>query len=131
MGLEEVITNYPIYSLIVISVAVTTFSTIMHKWLTNQEHLKNLKKRQKEIQKELRGCKDPSVMSELNAEMLKLTGVMMKSSFRPLFVTFLPLLLLFFWLRGIYDSILDYWIWYYIGFSIASSMIVRKLLKVA
>jgi len=66
--------------------------------------------------------------------MLKLTGVMMKSSFKPMFVTIIPFLLLFAWLRGIYggeDPLLGGWIWYYLGFSVVSSIIIRKIMKVA
>ena len=113
------------------SVIVTFISTLAHKWLTNQEHMKNLKKRQKEIQKELKECKDECVMKELNAEMLKMTGVMMKASFKPMFVTIIPFLLLFAWLRGIYVPIMgNSWIWYYLGFSIVASMILRKVMDV-
>ncbi len=131
MSAENIVQLYPIYSLIGISVIVTLISTFAHKWLTNQEHMKNLKSRQKEIQKELKGCKDPDLLKELNSELLQLTGVMFKSSMKPMFVTIIPFLLLFNWLRGVYSPILDSWIWYYLGFSILSSMFIRKVLKVA
>ena len=122
----------PIPALIVVSVIVTFISTIAHKWLTNQEHMKNLKKRQKEIQKELKGCKDECKMKELNSEMLKMTGVMMKASFKPMFVTILPFLILFWWLRSIYEPVMGYgWIWYYLGFSVVASIILRKVMDVS
>lgn len=125
-------TAYPIYSIAVFSIIVTLVSTLAHKWLTNQEHMKNLKTRQKEIQKELKSCKDEDLLKELNMELMKLTGVMMKSSFRPMFVTIIPFIILFAWLRGIYVPLIgNSWIWYYIGFSIVSSMIFRKVFKVA
>jgi len=128
---EMMIANSKI-SLLVVSVIVTFVSTVAHKWLTNQEHMKSLKKRQKEIQKELKGCKDECKMKELNSEMLKMTGVMMKASFKPMFVTIIPFLLLFMWLRGIYTPVMgSSWIWYYLGFSVVSSMILRKIMKVA
>jgi len=131
MAITEMMTANPIPALIVVSVIVTFISTVAHKWLTNQEHMKGLKKRQKEIQKELRGCKDQCKMKELNAEMLKLTGTMMKSSFKPMFVTIIPFLILFAWLRGIYTPIMgSSWIWYYLGFSVVASMILRKVMKV-
>jgi uncharacterized membrane protein (DUF106 family) len=131
MAIVEVMTTYPIYSLAVVSILVTLVSTLAHKWLTNQEHMKNIKARQKEIQKELKGCKDEKLMKELNAELLQLMGTMFKSSFRPMFVTIIPFLILFYWLRGIYEPTLDYWIGYYIGFSVVSSIILRKVFKVA
>lgn len=113
------------------SVVVTLISTLVQKKFTDQEHLKSLKKRQKEIQAELKKEKEPSVMKELNAEMLQLTAVMFKGSMKPMFVTLIPFLLLFAWLKGLYSPILGgNWIWYYLGYSIAASMIFRKIFKV-
>ena len=132
MALVEIVKANPIVSLAVISVIVTLISTLAQKWLTNQEHLKNLKRRQKEIQKELRGCKDGNIMKELNAEMMKLTALMFKSSLKPTMVTIVPFLILFAWLRSIYSVVMgSSWIWYYLGFSIVASMILRKVLDVS
>jgi uncharacterized membrane protein (DUF106 family) len=132
MTLTEMMVANPKTSIAVVSVIVTLISTLAHKWLTNQEHMKSLKARQKEIQKELKGCKDACLMKELNAEMMKLTGVMFKSSMRPMFVTVIPFLILFWWLRSVFDPVMgNSWIWYYLGFSIVSSIVLRKVLKVA
>ncbi len=131
MTITELMTSNPRISIAVFSVIVTFLSTLAQKWLTNQEHLRSLKKRQKEIQKELKGCKDQCLMKELNSEMMKLTGVMFKSSMKPMFATMIPFLILFWWLRGVYSPILSSWIWYYIGYSIVASIILRKVLKVA
>lgn len=132
MTITEMMTANPKIALLIVSVIVTLISTLAHKWLTNQDHLKSLKKRQKEIQKELKGCKDECKLKELNSEMLKLTGVMMKSSFKPMFVTIIPFLLLFGWLRGIYVPIMGGgWIWYYLGFSVVASIIIRKVMDVS
>lgn len=134
MVITDFINSNPIFSLAVISLGVTFISTILHKWLTNQEHMKSLKQRQKEIQKELKNCKDECRLKELNSEVLQITSVMFRASFRPMFVTLIPFLILFAWLRGIYggeEPLLRYWIWYYLGFSIVSSTILRKILNVA
>ena len=58
MVITELIQAYPIPSIIVISIGITLISSLLTKWLTNQEHLKSLKERQKELQKELKTCKD-------------------------------------------------------------------------
>ena len=124
----------PKISIAVFSLIVTFISTLAQKYFTDQEHLKALKKRQKEIQAEIKKAKEPSLMQELNAEMLELTGLMFKSSMKPLFVTIIPFLILFAWLRGIYgdpDVLGGSWIWYYLGYSIVASIILRKILKVA
>lgn len=132
MTIVEMMSANPKVSIAVFSVVVTLISTLAQKWLTNQEHLKSLKKRQKEIQKELKKTKEPSVMQELNAEMMKLTGIMFKGSMKPMFVTMIPFLLLFVWLRGVYDPVMGTsWIWYYIGYSVLASIVLRKVLKVA
>ena len=132
MTITELMITNPKTSIAIISVGVTLVSTLAQKWLTNQEHLRTLKKRQKEIQKELKGCKDNCVMQELNAEMMKLTGLMFKSSMKPMFATMIPFLILFWWLKSIYVPLLgNGWIWYYLGYSIVASMILRKVFKVA
>ena len=132
MAIKDLMIANPVLSLAVVSILVTVVSTLAHKWLTNQEHLASLKKRQKEIQKELRGCKDGKVMKELNSEMMKLTGVMFKSSMRPMFVTIIPFLILFAWLRSVFTPVMgSSWIWWYIGFSVVASIVIRKVMKVA
>lgn len=131
----ELMQTYPVYSIIVFSLIVTLISTLLTKWLTNQEHLRNLKKRQKEIQGEIKQCTakgDDCRAKELQSEMLSITGVMMKSSFKPVLITFIPFLILIYWLRGIYTPLMgSLWIWWYIGASIVSSIIYRKLFKMA
>ncbi len=115
----------------VFSVAVTLVSTLVQKKFTDQAHLKSLKNRQKEIQKELKKTKEPDLMKELNSEMLQLTGLMFKSSMKPMFVTLIPFLILFAWLKGVYSPVLGgSWIWYYIGYSVAASMVFRKIMDV-
>jgi uncharacterized membrane protein (DUF106 family) len=133
MTFTDVLTSNPKVSIALFSLVVTLISTLAQKWLTNQEHLKSLKARQKEIQAEIRkNKKDPKLMQELNLEMMKLTGVMFKSSFKPMFATIIPFLLLFAWLRSVYVPVLgNSWIWYYLGYSIILSIILRKVLKVA
>ncbi|MFA4960525.1 MAG: EMC3/TMCO1 family protein [Candidatus Pacearchaeota archaeon] len=134
MVINEFIQANPVLSLAIISLAVTFVSTLAHKWLTNQEHLKNLKNRQKELQKELKNCKDECRLKEINLEIVQITGSMFKSSMRPIFVTLIPFLILFAWLRGIYggtEPLLSYWIWYYIGFSVVGSIIFRKIFDLA
>ena len=134
MAITELIQAYPIPSVIVIAIGVTLISSLITKWLTNQEHLKSLKERQKELQKELKTCKDDCKMKEIQMEMMKITGTMMKSSFKPMLITIVPFLILFAWIRGIYGGeqpLLASWFWWYLGASLVSSLILRKVLKMA
>jgi uncharacterized membrane protein (DUF106 family) len=132
MTIVEMMSANPKVSIAVFSVVVTLISTLVQKHFTDQEHLKSLKKRQKEIQAEIKKTKEPSVMQELNSEMLQLTGLMFKKSMKPMFVTMIPFLILFTWLRSIYVPVMgNGWIWYYIGYSVLASIVLRKVLKVA
>ena len=133
MTIVEMMVASPKTSIAVFSMFVTLISTLVQKHFTDQEHLKSLKKRQKEIQKEIKKAGDDvKLMQELNAEMLSLTGLMFKKSMKPMFVTMIPFLFLFMWLRGVYVPVLGAgWIWYYIGYSVLVSIILRKVLKVA
>lgn len=132
MDFIQLITQYPSYSIIIFSALITLISTLVTKWLTNQEHLKSLKVRQKQIQKDLKNHKPgEKAFEELQSEMLQITMTMMKSSFKPMLVTIIPFLLLFTWLKKTYDPILTSWIWYYIIASIAFSLIYRKIFKMA
>ena len=132
MDLTSLVNLYPVYSIIILSAVVTLISSLVTKWLTNQEHLKTLKERQKQIQKDLKTCKPgDKLFEELQAEMIQISMTMMKSSFKPLLVTFIPFLLLLGWIRSTYTTILPGWIWYYIISSIAFSLVYRKILKMA
>lgn len=133
MTITQILQANPVVSLIILSIVVTLISTLITKWLTNQEHLKSLKKRQKELQEEMKKHKDnKDKLMELQSEAFKITGVMMKSSFKPVFITFIPFLILLYWLRAVYIPVLgNSWIWWYIGSSLVSSLILRKVLNVA
>lgn len=132
MELMSLINSYPVYSIIVLSAIVTLISTLITMWLTNQEHLRGLKERQKQIQKDLKKCKPgDKLFEELQSEMLQITMTMMKSSFKPLLITFIPFLILLNWIRSNYQPILPGWLWYYIGASLVASLAYRKIFKMA
>jgi len=131
MAITGLMQANPQISIVILSVIVTLVSTLVTKWFTNQAQLKQLKERQKEIQKELKNCKDDCVLKELQSEMLQITGTMMKSSFKPLLITMIPFLLLFYWVRSIFTPVLGFgWFWWYLGGSLVSGMIWRKILKI-
>lgn len=132
MDIVNIINSYPVYSIIVFSLCITLISTLITKFLTNQEKMKSMKERQKEIQKKLKGCKPgDKLFEELQSELLQITMIMMKSSFKPLLITFIPFLILFGWIRKTYGPILSGWFWYYLISSMISSTIYRKVFKMA
>ena len=118
-------------SIILLSFLVTLAMTFITKKFTNQTRMKELKELQKEHQKKLKENKgNPDLMMKIQKEMLEGSLELMKHSFKPMLITLLPLLILFWWIKGIYSGVLNYWIWYYIGASIISSIILRKIFKV-
>jgi uncharacterized membrane protein (DUF106 family) len=126
--------EYPRISIVVVSLLVSMISTVVTKYTTDQSLLKSVKDRQKEIQKELKEKKySPSdkIYLELHNELLSLTGKMFKNSFKPLFITMIPFLLLLYWLRSIFVPLMgNSWIWYYMIPSLFISSLWRKLFKV-
>lgn len=130
---EELIAQYPIISIIIIGVVVTLISTLVTKWLTNQEHLRSLKERQKQLQKDMKGLKpEDKKFMELQSEILQITGTMFKSSFKPILITAVPFLLLFYWIKEVYTPLMGFtWFWYYLGASILASLVYRKLFNMA
>ncbi len=132
MAIVELMQTNPRISIVILSTIITFVSTLVTKLFTNQENLKALKERQKQIQKEVKEKRDdPKVFAELQTEMLQITGTMMKSSFKPMLVTMIPFLLLFYWVRSIYTPIMGFgWFWWYLGGSLIAGIIWRKVLNV-
>ncbi len=128
MSLADLLTQNPKLSVVVVAFLITLIMTLITKKFTNQKRMKELKEKQKELQKNIRG--DPSQMAKSNKEMMDISMELMKHSFKPMIFTLVPLLLFFMWLRGIYEPILSSWFWWYLGSGIISSIVLRKALKV-
>ena len=131
MIIKEWMIANPKLSVILISFLVTLVMTLITKKFTNQERIKELKKIQKDSQakaKEHGG--NPQKMAEIQKEIMSSSLELMKHSFKPLLITFIPLLVLFWWLKGVYTDVFSSWIWWYIGVSVISSIILRKIFKV-
>ena len=134
MIIKDLIIQNPKLSVVVISFLVTLVMTLVTKKFTNQARMKELKAMQKSCQKKIKDNKgDIQKQQEINKQMMESSMELMKHSFKPLFITMIPLLFIFWWLRGTYaeTTIASVWIWWYIGTSIISSMILRKVLNVA
>lgn len=118
-------------SLILLSFLVTLVMTLVTKKFTNQTRMKELKELQKSFNVKIKENKGNSdVIMKIQKDMMGVSMELMKHSFKPMLITFLPLIILFWWIRGVYTGILEHWIWYYIGVSIISSIILRKIFNV-
>ena len=134
MGIVGLMAVYPKLSVIMLSFLVTLVMTLVTKKFTNQNRMKELKEIQKKCKIDLKDAKnEPEKIKKINVQMMECSMELMKHSFKPMFYTFIPLILFFWWIKGVYveTTLASTWIWWYIGASIVSSMILRKVLKVA
>lgn len=126
------------YNLMVLSLIVNIFITLVYKYVTDQEMMKSLKEEMKEIQKDLKKFKeDPSKMMAIQKRAMEKQMKMFTHSFKPMLITFIPLILMFGWLRTYYIGLENpdvlfglSWLWSYIIFSIFFSIVLRKFLRV-
>ncbi len=130
--ITELMTTYPKESVILISFLITLIMTLITKKFTDQNRMKELKGIQKACQIKLKdNAGNPAKMAEIQKEMMSCSMELLKHSFKPMIFTMIPLLILFWWIRGVYSPILSGWLWWYLGAGIISSLVLRKLLKVA
>ncbi|HLC87424.1 MAG TPA: EMC3/TMCO1 family protein [Candidatus Nanoarchaeia archaeon] len=132
MALNELITQYPKESLILIAILITLITTIVNKKFSDQRRMKELKDIQKACKINLKNAKgNQDELGKINKQMMECSLELMKHSFKPMFITMIPFLFLFWWIRSVYINILPGWIWWYLGTAIISSILFRKILKVA
>jgi len=131
MAIKEWMVANPKLSIIVLSVLVTLAMTLVTKFFTNQTRMKELKDKQKQCQIDLKAHPIGSENAlKVQKEMMECSMELMKHSFKPILITFIPLIIFFWWIRSIYSGVLSSWIWWYIPAGIISSIVLRKILKV-
>ena len=126
----------PLIALLIISFLMTFLITLSYKYLTNQELMKSLKDELKDFQKQMKDNKDNSQkVMDIQKQSLEKNMKYMMHSFKPTLYTFIPLIIIFTWLKNAYTGkgALIFgltWIWVYIISSIIFSILLRKVLKV-
>jgi len=126
-------------NLLVISFILTGAITLAYKYLTDQDKMKELKGEMKDTQKKMKEMKDqPDKMMSMQKDAMKKNMEYMKHSMRPTLFTFIPIVIVFSWLRGHYTNLGNpviflglKWIWVYIIFSLVISIVLRKVLKIS
>lgn len=122
----------PKLSIILVSLVVAIFISIVNYFIMDKVRMRELKEIQKACQIKLKNAKgDMNKMSEINKQMMACSTEMMKHSFKPMLVTFIPIIIVFTFIRGVYaeTDLASTWIWWYIISSIIFSMILRKVFK--
>ena len=95
----------PALTVLIIAFIVSLITTIANKYLVDQDEMNEIQERNKAFQKELRDAQkrgDGKKIAELQArqtEMMQDQSKMMTNSFKPRIVTFVPIILIFFWMR--------------------------------
>ncbi len=133
MTITTIIQENPRVSIVIIGLLITLLSTLVTKWVTNQERMKELKDKQKENQKLMKEHKgNATKMMEIQKEMMGHSMEMMKQSFKPMIFTLIPIIIIFGAIRNVYATteLVKSWIWYYIVSAMIGSIIFRKILKV-
>ncbi len=118
---------------------ISAFMTIIQKYATDQETLKELRKDQKELAEEMKKYKKhPEKMMELQKKQFEAIPKTMKLSMRPIIYTGIPLILFFRWFMDYFAILGDFkffgflsWFWFYLLGSIIISSILRKIFKIA
>ena len=128
--LKELIIANPKVSIVVISGIVSLFISLVNYFVMDKDKVKNSRERQKELQKQMKEHKgNTTKMMEIQKEMMSHVGDNFKHSLKPMMITMLPILVVFYWIKNIFTDILSGWIWWYLVSAIAFSLIFRKVFK--
>ena len=131
------------YGLALVVLVLTIITTLVQKYATDQETLREMKKEQKKLNEEMKEFReDPAKVMELQKKQFEFMGPMMKLSMRPIIYTGIPFLLFFRWFMDYFGALGDCgffcnqylifhgWLIFYILCSMVFSIILRKALKV-
>ena len=151
----QLIQDYPLESLLVLSFIATLIFTLVYKFFSNQESIKISKEKTKELQGRIKNEKDPDKIMEINKEMLEASMGNLRHSMKPMLITlplaiaflaflraaFLPAGVLIPWdfkiplicanlspVKGLCDG--AGWLVVYALSSLVFSIIIRKVLKI-
>src|SRR3989344_2838149 len=122
--------------LIIITGVLTFLMTLLQKYATDQNLLKEIKDEQKIVQQEMKTYKEhPEKKMELSKKSMELMMKSMPITMRTVLYTMVPFILLIRWFGDYFiANPVRIWflsgIWAYIVFSIMWSMILRKVMKV-
>lgn len=136
MDLTALIQSNPKLWIVVISLVITVFVTVISYFVTDKNIMRDIKAKQKALREEMKQYKDnPQKMMELNKKMMEDFPHQMKQSLKISVITLIPMLIVFKWLRSTYEltslngSWANSWIVWYIVASLIFSMILRKVFK--
>ena len=126
------------YGMLLLVMIISLFTTLVQKYATDQETLREMKKEQKILQEEMKKYRDhPEKLMELQKKQFAFIPKTFKLSMRALMFTGIPFILFFRWFHDFFTVLGNpkifwflNWFWFYLIFTIIFSSILRKALKV-
>lgn len=125
------------WGLMIITAILNLGTTLLHKKVTDQDLLKQIKEEQKLVNEQMKLYKsNPEKTMELSKKSMELAFKTMPITMRPVVYTSIPFILLIRWFGDYFKTnpvkVLGFMsgIWAYIVFFIIFSIVFRKLLKV-
>jgi len=97
-----------LWAIILVSLVLTIFMTLIYKWMTDQHLMKTLKEDIKKFQQQIKEFKsDPKKVMEIQKRAMETNMKYMMHSMKPTLVTFIPIIIIFGWLHAnlAYDPI--------------------------
>ncbi len=127
--------------MLIIVFVIALATTLVQKYATDQETLKEMKKEQKEMQKKMKEFQNqPDKLMELQKKQFEMFPKQMKLSMRSIVYTGIPFILFFRWFNDFFSALESprfflglSWFWFYLISTMIISSILRskKLLDVA
>lgn len=128
----------PPVGIILFSAIIALFITIIQKYATDQETLRQIKKEQKELQAQMKQYKEhPEKLMELQKISAKKAFEVLPHTMRPMMYTSVPIILFFRWFNDYFTANpIEFfgflsWFWAYFILTIIFSSIFRKVFNVA
>ena len=132
-----------VFGMLAIVFIINIITTIIQKYATDQDALRELKKEQKILQEEMKKYKDhPEKVAELSKKQMQFIPKTMKLTSRATMFTGVPFILFFRWFNDVFDAMeiamgepvrfLGFlsWFWFYLITTMVFSSILRKWFKV-
>ena len=133
-GIVEIINAYPTISIVIISIGLSFFISLVNYFVLDKDRMRQIKADQKKMQQEISKHQkegNTAKAMQLQKEMFAQSGEMLKHSFKPMIITAIPIIIVFALIKNVYaqTTIAKTWFWYYLVSAILSSIVFRKLFK--
>ncbi|MBW2991948.1 DUF106 domain-containing protein [Candidatus Woesearchaeota archaeon] len=99
--LNPVLALHPFWAIVLMSFVIALAMTLVYKWMTNQEQMKEMKERIKGFQKKMKELRDkPDEMMKIQKQAMEVNMKYMSHSMKPTLISFIPIILIFGWMHA-------------------------------